>query len=424
MKTFELLGEIDFGKIVAEAIANNKTQTGRELLEKYSAYCMKSAATCGVINAFVNEAKNYLYDTAVCEAYNKLTNIINENKVSWALASVCEQINANTSKYNYINRDAAAHVMELLEGRNEEQVVSYIKAGALKSDMFCEGIRNIVKQVYKDQTVIVETSNYTLVHPISFVEINENKTFFALGKRIFSIDSEDNVVEHRADERVVSQKFAFINETLSQMAYDGKGAFSYTLKGAKNIEYQVNEAGIITKLTGTDEEEMTVEAFRENNRLFLMTVNPAHRNSVARILEGIAQLAENFDNVVLVEEVSYVTTSKGKQFMIIEGKDCINFSLLYSPTQKPFTKNYESIVEALNDIKAMVQLDLTSLYEERINAEFEAKTAAEQKQVQESLEAASIDDRRRKIMELTEAYKNDPATLAVLSRVALELNTL
>ena len=53
MKTFELLGEIDFGKIVAEAIANNKTQTGRELLEKYSAYCMKSAATCGVINAFV-----------------------------------------------------------------------------------------------------------------------------------------------------------------------------------------------------------------------------------------------------------------------------------------------------------------------------------------------------------------------------------
>ena len=110
--------------------------------------------------------------------------------------------------------------------------------------------------------------------------------------------------------------------------------------------------------------------------------------------------------------------------MIIEGKDCINFSLLYSPTQKPFTKNYESIVEALNDIKAMVQLDLTSLYEERINAEFEAKTAAEQKQVQESLEAASIDDRRKKIMELTEAYKNDPATLAVLSRVALELNTL
>ena len=123
MKTFELLGEIDFGKIVAEAIANNKTQTGRELLEKYSAYCMKSAATCGVINAFVNEAKNYLYDTAVCEAYNKLTNIINKNKVSWALASVCEQINANTSKYNYINRDAASHVMELLEGRNEEQVV-------------------------------------------------------------------------------------------------------------------------------------------------------------------------------------------------------------------------------------------------------------------------------------------------------------
>ena len=137
-----------------------------------------------------------------------------------------------------------------------------------------------------------------------------------------------------------------------------------------------------------------------------------------------AQVAENFDNVVLVEEVSYVRTSKGKQFMIIEGKDCVNFTLLYSPTQKPFSKNYTSIVEALNDIKAICQLDLTSVFEDRINEEFESKSAAEQNQIRENLEESSMQERRNKIIALTEAYKNDPATLAILSRLSLELSEL
>ena len=169
---------------------------------------------------------------------------------------------------------------------------------------------------------------------------------------------------------------------------------------------------------------MTVEEMRENNRLYLMTVNPARKNQIARVLEGIAQVAENFDNVVLVEEVSYVRTSKGKQFMIIEGKDCVNFTLLYSPTQKPFSKNYTSIVEALNDIKAICQLDLTSVFEDRINEEYEAKSAAEQNQIRENLEESSMQERRNKIIALTEAYKNDPATLAILSRLSLELSEL
>ena len=72
----------------------------------------------------------------------------------------------------------------------------------------------------------------------------------------------------------------------------------------------------------------------------------------------------------------------------------------------------------------MCQLDLTSIYESRINEEFEKKNASEQKKVQESLENASIQSRREKIAMLTEAYKNDPATLAVLSRIALELNNI
>lgn len=425
MKNLDLLAKVDFGSIIAEAISNNKTQTGRELLEKYSVIVMKSPVTYALVNSFMNESKKYLYDSAVYEAASKINSIVEANKISWSLATVCESINNNNSKYNYINRTAAAHVMELLEGRDEAEVISYIKAGALKGQMFCEGIRNIVKSVYKDQVTIIETSNYTCVHPISYVEINEGNTYFALGNRVFYMNSESQLFETHANEKInVSPSFRLINETLNAMEYDGVGSFQYTLESARPVKFIVGQEGFVTRVFEGKEEVMNVDEFRENNRLYLMTINPAYKNRVARVLEGIAQVADKYENIVLVEEVSYITTSKGKQFMIIEGKDCINFTLLYSHNQKPFTKNYESIVEALNDIKAMVQLDLTNLFEERINAEFEAKNAAEQQRVTEALEKSSIQERRERIAALTEAYKNDPATLAVLSRVAMELNDI
>ena len=92
MKTFDFLAKLDFGKIIAESIASNKTQTGRELLEKYSAICMKSPVSCGLVNAFLKEAQNYMYDEAVYEAVVKINKPLNENKVSWALATACESI--------------------------------------------------------------------------------------------------------------------------------------------------------------------------------------------------------------------------------------------------------------------------------------------------------------------------------------------
>lgn len=425
MKTFDLLAALDFGKILSECISKNKTQTGRTLLEKYATTTMSSPVTCRLVNAFISEAKNYMYDSAVYEALSRVKDVVDANKVSWALATACENINANTSKYNYLNRQCAEHVMTLLEGRDEKQVVSYIKAGALKNDMFCESIRNIVKGVYKDQTVIVETSNFKLTHPISYIEESNGNAYFVVGRRVFSMNDDFQLNEVCAGTKTgVSPKFGFINETLDQMTYDGDHTFSYTLEGNKPVEYQVSEGGVITRIYENEEVDMSLEAFRENNRMYLNTINPAKRNQVARLLEGIALVAENYESIVLVEEVSFVTTSRGKQFMIIEGSDSCNFTLLYSPTQAPFSKNYASIVECLNDVKNICQLDLTSVYEERINAEFEKGKIEEQRAVEESLEEASIQSRRERIAMLTESYKNDPASLAVLARVAAELNNL
>jgi hypothetical protein len=145
--TKKILAEMDFASIVSQSYA--QTQTGAELLNKYKAHVMSNETSCALVNGFVREASKHRYDNGVNEALTVVADYITQNKTAWALTTACESINANNSSHNYINRNAAKHVEKLLE-MEENDIVKYIKAGALKNVMFCEAFRNIAKQVFKD----------------------------------------------------------------------------------------------------------------------------------------------------------------------------------------------------------------------------------------------------------------------------------
>ena len=159
----KVLAELDFASILSESSA--QTATGAELLRKYKSILIANESTHGLVNNFVKEASAHRYDNGVNEALEIVVDYINANKTVWALSTACESINANNSSYNYINKNAAKQVEKLLE-MNEEDVVKYIKAGALKNVMFCESFRNIAKQVYKDMPMVEEAADYTAIHPV------------------------------------------------------------------------------------------------------------------------------------------------------------------------------------------------------------------------------------------------------------------
>ena len=92
----------------------------------------------------------------ILESVNKY---INENKISWQLASACESISESNSPYGYINKVSVSQVQKILE-MNETDVVSYIKAGALKGVQYVPEFRNICKQVYKAQLNESHKVNY------------------------------------------------------------------------------------------------------------------------------------------------------------------------------------------------------------------------------------------------------------------------
>jgi hypothetical protein len=407
----KILAEIDFQSILGESMA--QTQTGAELLSKYKSYLLVNEASCALINSFVKEASAHTYDNGIHEALTQVSEYINANKSSWALATACENINNDKSSYNYINRNAAKQVEKLLE-MDEENVVRYVKNGALKNVMFCEAFRNIAKQIFKETPMVEATADYTVTHPVSFVESVGDGLCFAVAGKLFKMDDDKNITECAWNE--VSNTFRTITTILESDAATIDG-HSISVK-AGNAVYTISEAGKVVR----ESKEMTVAELREHNRLVLMTANPRHRNQFAALLEGIALIAENYERIANMDNVGIYETVNDK-FLVIEGSDRLYATLLASRRHPAWTVN-ENAVDTLSFIKTKTNVSLSEAYHDLVKNHIEKISEAEQENIMQELREQKLQSYRERIEMLTEKFKNDPTKLAVLSKCAQDLQSV
>lgn len=407
----KILAEIDFQSILGESMA--QTQTGAELLSKYKSYLLVNEASCALINSFVKEASAHTYDNGIHEALTQVSEYINANKSSWALATACENINNDNSSYNYINRNAAKQVEKLLE-MDEENVVRYVKNGALKNVMFCEAFRNIAKQIFKETPMVEATADYTVTHPVSFVESVGDGLCFAVAGKLFKMDDDKNITECAWNE--VSNTFRTITTILESNAATIDG-HSISVK-AGNAVYTISEAGKVVR----ESKEMTVAELREHNRLVLMTANPRHRNQFAALLEGIALIAENYERIANMDNVGIYETANDT-FLVIEGSDRLYATLLASRRHPVWTVN-ENAVDTLSFIKAKTNVSLSEAYHDLVKNHIEKISEAEQENIMQELHEQKLQSYRERIEMLTEKFKNDPTKLAVLSKCAQDLQSV
>ena len=403
-----ILADIDFQRIIGESMA--QTQTGAELLNKYKSFLLVNEASCTLINNFVKDAAQHTYDNGVNEALTEVAEYINDNKASWALASACESINANRSSYNYINRNAAKQVEKLLE-MDEQNVVKYVKNGALKNVMFCEAFRNIAKQIFKETPMVEATAEYTKTTPVSFVESVGDGLCFAIEGKIYKIDDDKNITESTSNE--VSNTFRTI-ATILESSYTEIDGHSINVK-AGNATYTISEENKVVR----EGKEMTTSELREHNRLVLMTANPRHRTQLAGLLEGIALIAENYGHIANMDNVSIYQT-KNDKFIVIEGADKLYASLLASNRHPQWTIN-ENAVDTLSFIKTKTNVNISENYSEMVKNHIETVSEKEQETIKQELHEQELQSYKERIEMLTEKFKNDPTKLAVLSKIAQEL---
>lgn len=405
----KIIAEMGFGSIIGES--TSQTQTGSELLNKYKSHLMANESTCALVNNFVKEASMCMYDNGVNRVLEAVTDYIRSNKTSWALATACESIRSNNSSYNYLNLNACKQVEKLLE-MEEDDVVKYIKAGALKNVMYCEAFRNIAKQVFKDQPIVEAHVDYTIAHPISITEYMGDGVCFEVNGTLYKIDEDKNIMEANWSE--VSNTFKTITQLL-ESDITSVDNFEINVK-VGNAEYIIKEENKVTRKGIDSTLEMTVEQLRDNNRLMINATNPRFKNQMAATLEAIALTCENYSHIVNMDNVSVYTTNRDK-FVVIESGSNIYATLLNSNHSAKWTIN-ENVIDALSFIKTHANVNISEHYKETVEQHLEQSTIDEREQIEKNLQDQKTNSYKERIANLIEKFKNDPVKLAVLSKLA------
>lgn len=408
----KLLADLEFNSIIGESMA--QTATGANLLDKYKSCLMANEVSCALVNEFIREASNHRYDNGVYAVLEKVTDFIQSNKTSWALLTVCENINSRQTSYNYLNMNAAKQVENLLEN-DEETVNKYIKAGALKNVMYVTEFRNIAKQVYHDMPMVESTAEFTMQRPISLVENCGDGYMFEVAGKVFKVSHDKNITESTWSE--TSNTFRTVSSLLeSNLCSFDEVSEGITVK-FNNSEYFIHECGMVKK----NDTEMTVEQLRENNRLVLMATNPRHQTNVAGVLEAIALTCENFDNIAKMDNTAIYETRSDRFLVISEGVNMFA-TLLQSNHSAGWTYNSNAI-EVLENIKKSTRATISENYTEQVKAVISEASEADRKKIENDIREAKKQNIKERIEALTEKFKGDPTKLAILSQIAQDFQT-
>lgn len=418
MNTYKVLAGMDFSGKLFEAKA--QTALGNELINKYRTFVVANPATCGTINAFLREARQISYDSGVQALIEALAEPINANRYGWALASVCESIENGGNGYrNYLQLRAVEQVKPMLEMK-EEEIVSYIKSGALKDVMYVESFRNIARSVYREQPVVEYCDQYTSVHPIAVYESKETGYYFHAAGRIFRTNDQ-GIFE--ADRKDVSADFLTVaNMIESGMVKYNDGAITMECAGRLYSVEEKDDKITCTMKLDENVTELSVDQLRENNNYVVNAAPTNQKAQRAMMLEGFAKIVENMDKIAILNNVSIIFNNNDR-FIVIENNGNAYAKMLNTNHTAPWEVKGD-IAQVVEAVKKYTHIDITKLYENSIVGAVAAAKEKEGQQVKENLEKEAMEARKKKIAELTEKYKDDPTRLAMLSQIAAELNEL
>lgn len=419
----KLLKNLNFAGKINECEA--VTEAGKEMIKNYKGYLFTNPTTCGVVNSFVKEAQKYSFDTGLTSILESVLSFINENKVSWRLATACESISNNNSSFNYIAQTGVEQVEKLLE-MEEKDVVSYIKGGCLKGVQYIPEFRAICKDVYK--TTITETyaPNYTVTNPVSYVYENENAKYINVLSKTYKI-ADDKVVEAVCDDvkfnriNMLLEAFKNVDTKLVYEYANGRNTYTFTI-------YESDEKSMINISCGDINESFeTPVAFSEYCDTLSRTMMMNEKLQFMTITSAVNEVFEASDNVMLLDNVKIVESANGSTSAILEAKDNVNLTVFKSINFGSSCRSYDYVAEALKDLTKVSGIDIKHLYENRINEDVKKQDPEGYKNIQEELAAskeAKMELRKKKIAMLAEANKNNPAILAVLNKAARDLAML
>ena len=407
--TIKLLKDLDFANKLS--VAEPVTEAAQAVVRNYRGYLYMNPANCAVVNNFIREAQQYGYDKGMSQILESVQSFVNENRISWALATACENISANNSTYAYIAKLGVSKVEKLLE-MNEADVIAYIKAGALKGVKYIPEFREICKEVYKTQVnEAAHTVSYEMFTPFSYTIVEGKDTICMVGGKTFRIN-ENHVEETTCNDATFNR----VNAHLTAFKQVGE-AIEYNFNG---INFSINEDKLTVK---KDNKELGVFESSTDFLKFADTYSRAIVNGrqFMTIAGAVAEVFENCEDILSVDNAREFNCTNGTKAFVIEAKDNVISVANGVDTDNAF------MVEALQNIQENCGVDVKVIYENRINEDMKKGNPEQYAAINEELQKtkdAQAEIRYRKIEQLAESLKDDPAAIAVLNSLTKELRML
>lgn len=420
----KLLKNLDFASKIngTEAV----TEAGKELLQNYRGYIYSNPVTCGIVNGFIKEAAKFSFDTGLVGILESVNSFIKENNISWQLASACESINANNSAYGYLAKMGLDQVDKLLE-MNESEVVSYLKAGAMKNLTFIPEFRQILKNVYATTIQEVHAPNYIVSTPVSYVVVSESEdkkdSYFMVLGRTYKRDKDNNISEAVCDD----VKFNRINALLENFSKTDNSIFvDYRGTHGDTARFTISESGLEFTKGDIKETFATAPEFRQYCDTVSKPMSMNEKLNWMNATSAIAEVFEANENITALDNVNVLQTTTGNVCTIIEGANVV-LTVNRSLNAGTSSKSYDFMVEALNNVIKVTGIDLKNMYEARIDEDCKKADPEKYEEIKEQLAAdkeAAFAARRKKIAMLAEQFKNDPVKITLLNKAAKELAML
>lgn len=415
----KLIKDLDFASKIN---ANDAvTESGKNMLSRYRGFCYNNSATCGLVNNFINETRNnYSFDDGLMSILESVEKFISENSVRWKLASVSEGICSNNSAYNILNKKGIQKVNKLIE-MNENDVRAYIKAGVLKDIQYIPEVRSVCKSVYGRQThESKRTLQFSVSNPVSFIESNESGSHFMVNGVAFTINEDGEI---SVSTGTTSEMFAKINAHLSQMRFIGEKleyVYNTGLTNGKENKFVISEGGVDFTNGHFSESFTDGSKFREFifSDSFAKALNVREAQKFNKIGQAIADVYEHISDICVLDNVKLFSCSNGAVVSVTESESMVNVTLFNSFGKVNESKNYNSVKEAVVEMKNNYCLDVETMYASRIANDIKEG-------VQTKIDDADEKNiRLLKIAELSEQFKDDPVKLMILTEMAEELKAM
>lgn len=412
--TIKLLKDLAFADKLS--LAEPITEAAQNVVKNYRGYLFMNSANCAVVNNFIKEAQQYAYDKGMSTILDAVTSFINEHRISWQLATACESIASSNSTYSYIAKLGIEKVEKLLE-MDEQNVVAYIKAGALRGVKYIPEFREICKEVYKDQiNESAQTVKYEMHTPFCYsIPVNNENIIMVEGK-VYSVT--ENIVK---EAECADETFNKVNTHLSMFKQVGE-AIEYSFNG---LTFSINENETGKPALTLKKGDKTLQVF-ENTTDFLQYCDTYSRAVIngrqfMTIAGAVSEVFENAENIIALDNVRVFNCSNGSKAVVLEAADNV------MSVANGVVADCEFMVEALANIEKNCGTDVKVIYEHRINEDLKKGNPEQYAAIKEELKAtknAQAEIRYRKIEQLSEALKTNPAAIAVLNTLAKELRML